>query len=63
MDVVYFNQRLGAALVDIFNFSVFNGKKLKKARNLHQNFAKNTFFGFAPKPWSKVLFPKKQLFS
>ena len=39
-DVVYFDHRL------------FYGKKLKKARNLQQNFAKNTFFfKFAPKRW------------
>ena len=48
--VVYFDQRLGAAqcapqrLVEIVIFSVFCAKKLKKARNLQQNFAKNTFF-------------------
>ena len=31
-------------LVEIVIFSVFNGKKPKKARNLQQNFTKNMFF-------------------
>ena len=43
-------------------FSIFNSKKLKKARNLQQNLAKITFFKFAPKRWSTVLFPKNELF-
>ena len=40
--VVYFEQCLGAA------------QERKKARNLLQNLAKNGFFKFAPKRWSKV---------
>ena len=64
--VVYFDQRLGAAqcapqrLVEIVIFSDFCAKKLKKARNLQQNFAKTRFFKFSPECWSTVLIPKKQ---
>ena len=46
-------------LVEIVIFSVFNSKKLKKARNLKQNFAKNMFFKFAQRHWLTVVFPKK----
>ena len=34
-------------LVDIVIFCIFCAKKLKKARNLKQNFAKNTFFSLS----------------
>ena len=47
------------------HFQHFVAKKLKNAKkvtNLQQNLAKNGFFKFAPKCWSSVLFPKKQLF-
>ena len=44
------------------HFQCFLCKKAKKARNLKQNFAKNTFFKFAPERWSTVLFPKKSFF-
>ena len=48
-------------LVKICIFNVFGGKKLKKkekqARNLQQNLRKKSFFKFAPKCWSSVLFP------
>ena len=46
--VVYFDQRLGCCalqtLVKIAIFNVFCSKKLKKARNLQQNFAKKHVF-------------------
>ena len=32
-------------------------EKRKKVTNLLQNLAKNSFFKFAPKRWSSVLFP------
>ena len=47
--VVFFDQRLGAALLC---------KKAKKANF----FAKTCFFKFAPKRWWTVLFPKNELF-
>ena len=31
-------------------------KKREKVTNLHQNLAKNVFFKFAPKRWTRVLF-------
>ena len=55
MSVVYLEQRL---------VNIFNGKKLKTARNLQQNFAKkNMFFKFAPKHSPTVLFQKNAFFS
>ena len=46
------------------HFQHFKQRKAKKARNLQQNFAKkNTFFKFAPKRWSTVLFQKNMLFT
>ena len=45
-------------LVEIVIFSFFSAKKLKKAINFQQIFAKNMFFKFAPERWSTVLFPK-----
>ena len=63
--VVYFDQRLGAAhstlqtLVEIVIFNVFATKNQKKARNLQQILAKNSFFKFALERWSAVFFPKK----
>ena len=36
-------------------FSIFSAKKAKKARNLQQIFAKNTFFEFAPERWSTAI--------
>ena len=41
-------------------FFVLKAKKHKKVKNL---VPKNGFFKFAPKCWSRVLFPKKQIFS
>ena len=40
--------------------SVIAPKNLKKAKNLQQISAKNSFFLFAPERWSTVLFPKNQ---
>ena len=45
-------------LVEMAFFSIYCAKKLKKARNLQQNYAKHIFLKFAPKCWSTVLFPK-----
>ena len=45
-------------LVEIVIFRVFNSKKLKKARNLQQNFAKTHFFKFAPKRWLRYTTPQ-----
>ena len=45
------------------HFQHFCCKKPKKARNLQQIWAKNSFFEFAPERWSTVLFPKKWAFS
>ena len=47
---------LTPSLVEIVIFSVFCAKKLKKAKNLPQNCAKNTFFKFAPERWSTDIF-------
>ena len=49
-------------LVQIVIFSIFDAKKLKKARNLQQISEKNSFFEFAPERWSTVLYPKNELF-
>ena len=50
--------------VEICIFNILNSKRLKKekkARNLQQNLTKKCFFfKFAPKHWSKVLFPEKK---
>ena len=46
-------------LVKIVIFSVFCAKKLKKARNLQQNFAKNTFFWVCTKTLVDCFIPKK----
>ena len=61
--VVYFDQHLGAVhpktLVEIFIFSIFGAKKLKKCKKSNKSgvkFSKKKFFKFAPKHWSKVFF-------
>ena len=43
----------------LYIFSIFYAKSFKKREkvtNLHQNLAKNVFFKFAPKRWTRVLF-------
>ena len=42
-------------LVEIVIFSIFAAKNPKKARNLQQIYAKNSFFKFAPERWSIVI--------
>ena len=63
--VVFFNQRLvPETLVEISIFNIFShqkAKKMQKATNLKQNFAKKKI-NFAPKSWLSVLFPDKNVF-
>ena len=46
----------------VFNNSCAKRWKMQKVRNLLQNLAKKLFFKFAPKCWSKILFPEKNRF-
>ena len=50
--VVYFDQRFG--------MKNEKGEKYKKNEAKQR---KNVFFGLAPKCWSRVLFPEKNVFS
>ena len=56
--VVYFDQRLGAAQKHFQLFLSLKAKKMQKKKEFAAKFSKKSFFLFAPKCWSKVLFPK-----
>ena len=70
IDVVYFDQCLGAAHYQRWSKYTYltfcepkSWKKEEKARNLRLNLAKNVFFKFAPECGSSVLFPEKNKFT
>ena len=66
LDVVYFDQLLGAEHPKSWSKSSFLCKKAEKMRKKQEIctkiYQKTHFFEFAPKRWSRVLFPKNSIF-
>ena len=65
-NVVYFDQHLGAAHSKRwlkYAFSCFGGK-MEKSKKIEAKLSKkNVLFEFAPRHWSRVLFPEKLVYT